>query len=144
MLFFCGGASLSPSELPFSPHLPCNKFSFTVSLLKVLSLWKQTPGGQLTTLYQFDGSLGTKEQVCSVGASEDLTLGHCKTRVCSENSRGVAVLKAGRGENSYWVSLLHARGMENHIKPKSYIRLRVEVPGREGRGFHLRLRAVPE
>jgi len=24
----CGGESLSPSELPSSPHLPYNKFSF--------------------------------------------------------------------------------------------------------------------
>lgn len=38
MLAFFGGESLSPSEPPPSPHLPCNRFSFTVSLLKVLFL----------------------------------------------------------------------------------------------------------
>lgn len=93
MLSFFGGESLSPSEPPSSP---CNRFSFTVTLLKVLFLWKQKHSWLLTTLYWFDGSLGTEEQACFVGASEELTLGCCKKDKYQKILMSVTVLKAGR------------------------------------------------
>lgn len=81
MLSFFGGESFSPSELRPSPHETCDWFSFTVSAQGSFPPKTETPSWQLTTLYWFGGSQGMKEQACSVGASEELILGCCKTNI---------------------------------------------------------------
>ena len=71
-------------------------FFYSIPAQGSFPLKTETPSWLLTTLYCFDGSLGTEEQACFISASEELTLGCCKKDKYQKILMSVTVLKAGR------------------------------------------------